>query len=263
LKNEVNQRFPIYKRINEIVKDSELKKAGGQEPGLCGHAVNERLVSPDERGHRYPIPHFVIRGSPGVGKTTAARLIGRIFYDAGILKRGVTVEAKRDDLVDAYVGGTAIKTTECVESAREGVLFIDDAYSLLEEGAEHNYPKEAIDTLIPIMTNPDRYKFCLIMAGYPEPMDRLLAMNAGLRSRFSSANILTIEDYRPDVLRDIFAETCRKRGFRFWGSGEGEDDPLDLDLFFTNMYNQRNRADFGNARDAVTAAEEAMLQSTC
>ncbi|MDR2529458.1 MAG: AAA family ATPase [Synergistaceae bacterium] len=252
----------IYKRVNEILKDNELKKAGDPAPrGHESHAANERLAPPDEQGSRYPIPHFVIRGNPGVGKTTVARLIGGIFHDAGILRRGVTVEAKRDDLVDAYVGGTAIKTTECVESAREGVLFIDDAYSLLEEGSEHNYPKEAIDTLVPIMTNPDRYRFCLIMAGYPEPMDRLLAMNAGLRSRFSGANVLTIEDYRPEILRDIFVNTCRKRGFRFWGSGEGEDDPLDLDLFFTNMYNQRNRADFGNARDAVTVAEETMLQS--
>jgi SpoVK/Ycf46/Vps4 family AAA+-type ATPase len=253
---------PIYKRVSEILRDSELKGASAAGRGSArSGAANERLVSPDERGPRYPIPHFVIRGNPGVGKTTVARLIGRIFYDAGILKKGVTIEAKRDDLVDAYVGGTAIKTSECVESAREGVLFIDDAYSLFEEGPEHNYPKEAIDTLVPIMTNPDRYKFCLIMAGYPEPMDNLLAMNAGLRSRFNSANILTIEDYRPDILRDIFVGTCRKRGYRCWGSGEGEDDPLDLGLFFTNMYNQRNRADFGNAREAVAVADEAMLQS--
>jgi len=254
----------IYKRINEILKDNELKKTPASEmkgevsPG----ATNERLAPPDGRGPRYPIPHFVIRGNPGVGKTTVARLIGRIFYDAGMLKKGVTVEAKRDDLVDVYVGGTAIKTTECVMSAQEGVLFIDDAYSLLEEGSEHNYPKEAIDTLVPIMTNPDKYKFCLIMAGYPEPMDRLLTMNSGLRSRFNSANILTIEDYRPDVLRDIFAGLCQKRGFRFWGSGAGEDEPLDLGLFFTNMYNQRNRADFGNARDVTAIAEEVMLQSS-
>jgi SpoVK/Ycf46/Vps4 family AAA+-type ATPase len=254
----------IYKRINEILKDNELKKppASDMKNGVRPGAANERLAPPRDIGPRYPIPHFVIRGNPGVGKTTVARLIGRIFYDAGILKRGVTVEAKRDDLVDAYVGGTAIKTTECVMSAQEGVLFIDDAYSLLEEGSEHNYPKEAIDTLVPIMTNPDRYKFCMIMSGYPEPMDRLLTMNAGLKSRFNSANILTIEDYRPDVLRDIFMGVCQKKGFRFWGSGEGEDDPIDLDLFFTNLYNQRNRADFGNARDVVAIAEEAMLKSS-
>ncbi|MDR1481032.1 MAG: AAA family ATPase [Synergistaceae bacterium] len=252
----------VYKRINEILKDNDLTRAGARDFVPSRGFANERLIAPSDFGPRYPIPHFVIRGNPGVGKTTVARLIGRIFYDAGILRKGLTVEAKRDDLVDVYVGGTAIKTTECVERADEGVLFIDDAYSLFEERSDHNYPKEAIDTLVPIMTNPDRYKLCLIMAGYPEPMDRLLEMNPGLRSRFSTANILTIEDYRPDLLRDIFAGACLKKGFRFWGSGEGEDDPLDLDLFFSNMYNARNRADFGNARDVVALAYEVVLQSS-
>ena len=68
-------------------------------------------------------------------------MIGQIFYNEGILAKGTTIEAKRDDLVDAYVGGTAIKTTECVERAQDGVLFIDDAYSLNEKGDDHNYPK--------------------------------------------------------------------------------------------------------------------------
>ncbi|MDR1874920.1 MAG: AAA family ATPase [Synergistaceae bacterium] len=239
-------------------KASELKKAAAvARPKLA----NERIEPIEDSASPRSIPHFILRGNPGVGKTTVARLIGRIFYDAGILRKGITVEAKRDDLVDVYVGGTAIRTTECVMSAQEGVLFIDDAYSLLQEGQEHNYPKEALDTLVPILTNPDRYRFCLIMAGYPAPMDKLLEMNPGLRSRFNSANILTIEDYRPDLLRDIFVGACRKRGYRFQGSGDGEDDPLDLDLFFTNLYNQRNRADFGNARDVTALAEEVMLQS--
>ncbi len=258
----------VATRIEEILKDFRMKKASAEQKEMKPTSKkvekpacsNERIDAEVENsGYRYPVPHFILRGNPGVGKTTVARLIGQIFYNEGILLKGNTIEAKRDDLVDQYVGGTAIKTTECVERAQEGVLFIDDAYSLLDKGDEHNYPKEAIDTLVPIMTNPDKYRFCMIMAGYPEPMDELLEMNSGLRSRFSKANILTIEDYKPDLLQEIFVGSCRKDGYRFIGDEEGEES-LDLDLFFTNLYNQRNRADFGNARDIVALAKEVKMQ---
>ncbi len=253
----------IATRINEILRDYHMKKQAAERSSIRGEKkknhfyANERIDKEEDSGYRYLVPHFILRGNPGVGKTTVARLIGQIFYEEGILRKGITIEAKRDDLVDAYVGGTAIKTTNCVESADEGVLFIDDAYSLLEKGDEHNFAKEAIDTLVPIMTNPDKYRFCMIMAGYPEQMDELLEMNAGLKSRFSKANILTIEDYKPDLLRDIFISNCHKDGYRFVAE---EGETLDLDLFFTNLYNQRNRADFGNARDIVAIAKEVKMQ---
>lgn len=254
-------------RMEEIIRDFQMKKKAAEEKGKIKKQPTQKLFYANERidnevddsGYNYPVPHFVLRGNPGVGKTTVARLMGQIFYNAGILRKGTTIEAKRDDLVDAYVGGTAIKTTECVERAQEGVLFIDDAYSLFEKGDDHNYPKEAIDTLVPIMTNTEKYRFCLIMAGYPEPMDQLLEMNSGLRSRFSKANIITIEDYKPDLLKDIFMNDCHKDGYTFDGEAEG-NITYDLDLFFTNLYNQRNRADFGNARDIVALSKEVKMQ---
>ncbi len=257
----------IADRIDEIVRDCRMKKAAAERK-YAGRKTednrpacsNERIDAPDRgSGYRYPVPHFILRGNPGVGKTTVARLIGQILYNEGILQKGTTIEAKRDDLVDQYVGGTAIKTTECVEKAQEGVLFIDDAYSLIDKSDDGNFAREAIDTLVPIMTNPDKYRFCMIMAGYPEPMDELLEMNSGLRSRFSRANILTIDDYKPDLLQDIFVTNCRKDGYRFIGEAEGEES-LDLGLFFRNLYDQRNRADFGNARDIVALAKEVKMQ---
>lgn len=254
----------VAARVEEILMDYRMKKARALERSnpdakkiSKSEAVsNGRLDSSVEKhGYKYPIPHFILKGNPGVGKTTVARLIGQIFYNEGILERGSTIEAKRDDLVGQYVGETAIKTTDCINNAIEGVLFIDDAYSLVEKnnGNGHSYAQEAIDTIVPIMTNPEKYRFCMIMAGYPGPMDELLAMNSGLKSRFTQANILTIEDYKPDLLQLIFENNCKKEGYKI-------DEALDMELFFTNLYNQRDRADFGNARDIVALAKEVMLQ---
>ncbi len=260
----------VARRVSEIVADYRRKKERaqsaqqGQAPSKPSvRCVSQRLDIPDDgASFDYPVPHFVIRGNPGVGKTTVARLIGRIFYEAGLLKRGLTVEATREDLVDRYVGGTAARTRDRIVEAQESVLFIDDAYSLLDSSEQNNYPKEAIDELVAAMTNPKQYRFCLIMAGYPEPMDELLKMNAGLSSRFSQANILTIDDYPPELLTDIFVNKCRREGYRFWGDAEGEEPPLDLEGFFENFYAQRDRANFGNARDVMSIAKEAMMQSS-
>lgn len=260
----------VAKRVSEIVADYNQKKARAlqaqprvrEEPrdGICS---NERIDAPDKGpSFDYPVPHFVIRGNPGVGKTTVANLIGQIFYETGILEKGMTIEATREDLVDRFVGGTANRTREKIIEAQECVLFIDDAYSLLDKSDTNNYPKEAIDEIVAAMTNTRQYRFCMILAGYPGPMDELLKMNSGLSSRFSKANILTIEDYPPDLLKSIFIENCKKEGYRFWGDAEGEAPPLDLDLFFKNMYEQRDRANFGNARDVVSIAREAKMHAS-
>lgn len=255
-------------RVSEIVADYRLKKERAlanlpPKPTKQMPCANERIDIPDDHtDFHYPIPHFVIKGNPGVGKTTVARLIGQIFYETGILKRGLTIEATREDLVDRYVGGTAARTRDRILEAQESVLFIDDAYSLLDKSDENNYPKEAIDELVAAMTNTKQYRFCLIMAGYPDQMDELLKMNAGLSSRFGQANLLTIDDYPPELLTSIFVSKCRKEGYRFWGDAEGEEPTLDLELFFENLYAQRDRANFGNARDVVAIAKEAMMKSS-
>ena len=252
----------VARRINEIVADYKLKKAeflrelptmNKPRKLIC---ANERIDTPDDKiKFDYPVPNFILKGHPGVGKTTVARLIGRIFYDAGILEKGLTIEATREDLVDRYVGGTANRTRAKISEAQESVLFVDDAYSLIDKSDDNNYPKEAIDEIVAAMTNTKRFRFCMIMAGYPEPMDELLKMNSGLTSRFSKANILTIEDYRPEILQEIFTKNCEKDGYKI-------SPEVDLDLFFRNMYEQRDRANFGNARDVVSIAREAKMQAS-
>lgn len=258
----------VAKRVSEIVEDYKkkkarvLKKQGSTLSAKKSSCANERIDTPDDRMDiDYPVPNFVIKGNPGVGKTTVARLIGQIFYENGILKKGLTIEATKDDLVDRYVGGTPGRTREKIMEAQESVLFLDDAYSLIDKSEDNNYSKEAIDEIVAAMTNTKQYRFCMIMAGYPEPMDELLKMNPGLGSRFGKTNILTIEDYPPDLLRDIFIANCRKDGYGFIGD-EDEETPLDLDLFFRNLYDQRDRANFGNARDVVAIARDVKMQAS-
>jgi SpoVK/Ycf46/Vps4 family AAA+-type ATPase len=186
-------------------------------------------------GHRSPKPmqHFVFLGPPGTGKTAVARVIAKIFYVFGLLDSPEVVEAQRADLVGEYLGATAIKTNELIDSALGKVLFIDEAYSLVNDsdGQGDRFGNEAVQTLVK-RAEDDREQLIIILAGYERQMESFLASNPGLSSRFglrikfpsySPAELeqLTVKAVeasgelleagaRP-VLRDIFAEVGRRR----------------------------------------------------
>ncbi len=143
--------------------------------------------------------HMIFTGNPGTGKTTVARLLGKIYYDMGILSEDKLIEASRQDLVGEYIGHTAPKTQKLFESALGGILFIDEAYSLFKTG--NDFGKEAIETLLKLMED-NREKIVVIIAGYPNEMDDLLSSNPGLKSRFSTS--LHFDDYSKDELLQIF-----------------------------------------------------------
>ncbi|MGE5484473.1 MAG: AAA family ATPase [Ignavibacteriales bacterium] len=143
--------------------------------------------------------HMIFRGNPGTGKTTVARILGRIFRDIGMLEKGHLVEVERADLVGEYIGHTAQKTREQVKRALGGILFIDEAYSLAR-GGEKDFGKEAIDTLVKAMED-HKDNLVLILAGYPDEMDRFLWTNPGLRSRFPLH--LSFQDYTTQELMEI------------------------------------------------------------
>lgn len=144
--------------------------------------------------------HLVFAGNPGSGKTTVARIIADVYRELGLLERGHLVETDRSGLVAGYVGQTAEKTSRIIDSALGGVLFIDEAYTLAE-GGPSDYGQEALATLIKRMED-DRERLVVIVAGYPERMERFLAANPGLRSRFGK--VVQFEDYTADEMLEIF-----------------------------------------------------------
>jgi SpoVK/Ycf46/Vps4 family AAA+-type ATPase len=161
-----------------------------------------------------PARHFVFTGPPGTGKTTVARILGRIFAALGLLVRPEVIEAHRADLVGEHLGGTAIKTNRLVDSALGGVLFIDEAYSLHNEGYSGGdaFGNEAVQTLLK-RAEDDRDRLVIVLAGYPADMDRFLRSNPGLASRFSTR--VTFPSYTARDLSRIAVIQAEQAGDAF------------------------------------------------
>ena len=150
--------------------------------------------------------HCVFTGNPGTGKTTVARIVAEIYKDLGVLKKGHLIETDRSGLVAEYVGQTAPKTNAIIDSALDGVLFIDEAYSLVQ-GGQGDYGKEAISTLLKRMED-DRDRLVVILAGYSKEMSDFINSNSGLQSRFN--RYINFPDYSSDELIQIFKFILKK-----------------------------------------------------
>ncbi len=194
-----------------------------------------------ERG--LPVPdmsyHMVFTGNPGTGKTTVARLMGKIYAALDIVETGQLVEVDRSKLVAGYVGQTAEKTAKRIEEALGGVLFIDEAYTLNGNGGR-DFGQEAIDTILKAMED-HRNELVVIVAGYNELMKDFIDSNPGLRSRFKT--YINFEDYTGQEMFNIFKRMCSKSQFIL------EPDAEDLMVnYLNNKYENRDK-NFGNARD--------------
>ncbi len=206
-------------------------------------ALMESFYERKQRGFETPDGfsyHLVFKGNPGTGKTTVARLMGQMFKSIGMLSSGHLVETSRSDLVAGYVGQTAEKTRKVAESALDGVLFVDEAYTL-SSGGSNDFGQEAINELLSFMEN-NRERLIVIIAGYNEPIDKFIESNEGLTTRFTRT--IEFEDYNPDELLSIFKGMCKKSQYELEPVAESM-----LYDHFKKLYANRDKH-FGNARTA-------------
>jgi stage V sporulation protein K len=192
--------------------------------------------------------HMVFTGSPGTGKTTIARLVARIYRALGILKKGHLIETDRSGLVGQYIGHTEVKTNGIVDKSLDGLLFIDEAYSLVKD-SENDFGHEAIDTLVKRMED-DRHRLIVIVAGYETEMKQFLSANPGLQSRFNT--FIPFEDYEPKELSHIFKQLCQKNHYQLT-----DGDENGLEGIFSKAIESAKES-FGNARYARNLFEASL-----
>ena len=181
--------------------------------------------------------HCVFTGNPGTGKTTVARIVAQIYKDLGILSKGHLVETDRAGLVAEYVGQTAVKTNKIIDSALDGVLFIDEAYSLI--GTGQDYGKEAIATLLKRMED-NRDRLVVILAGYSKEMQDFINTNPGLQSRFN--RYIDFPDYSATELLQIFEKNVEKFDYKL-----EKEALVAMSEYFQHAVENKD-ANFGNAR---------------
>ena len=245
--------MPAAKKLGMLVGLEKIKERVAELALWVESAENRKQADP-------PLLHMLFEGNPGTGKTTVARLIGELFYERGILKKGHLIEANSGDLVAEYVGGTAIKTTRVVQSAFDGVLFIDEAYALSEEG-RGEYGAEAVDTLIPLLEN-SRDRLVVIFAGYSSRMKRFMDSNPGLARRIPRENRFTFPDFLPGELWEILRSDLCHRNIPYESDLESVLRESVDGLYQARVENFGNAGEIRNLVDALERRRAVRIRIT-
>ncbi len=232
--DEKDNQFDLEKELKKVIGLNEVKE--------YIRSLNARLRVQEARKQQglkidtTQTLHMIFKGNPGTGKTMMARTVANVLYSMGVIATNKLIETDRAGLVAGYVGQTALKTREVIESALDGVLFIDEAYSLAQ-GGDNDFGREAIDTLVKMMDD-NRDRLVVILAGYSDDMDNFLTKNAGLKSRFP--NIIYFADYSTVELLEIAKNMYSNQGYELDNSAVNK-----LEKIFERA---KDNSQFGNGR---------------
>lgn len=265
---DVNSRTPLIIKIEPRPKCEPETSALDELMAMTGlREVKEQIISQvhyhrimnirKAAGKHVPkrLMHMIFTGNPGTGKTTVARLLGRIYKDAGLLRSGHLVEVSRAQIVGRYIGETEHKVSELIDRASGGVLFIDEAYSLVEEndGAPtRDFGVKAIDTLMPQLSETSDY--VVIFAGYSSSMKKAMSINPGLESRFPVT--LNFKDFEVDELLQIASAELDKQDLVL-----SEEALESMKQLLTRAKNEV--PNFGNGRFVKTLINNHILPRLC
>ncbi|WP_217585531.1 AAA family ATPase [Lentibacillus saliphilus] len=236
---DIDQAFSSVvglERLKQNIKEIYAVKIINEKRDMLGLANTNQVL------------HMMFKGNPGTGKTTMARKLATLYHEMNLLSKGHLIEAERADLVGEYIGQTAQKTRALIKKSMGGILFIDEAYSL-GRGGEKDFGKEAIDTLVKHMEDHHN-DFVLILAGYPQEMERFLALNPGLKSRFPF--IINFKDYDTDQLIHIAEQMAAEREYKLSTQARWKLKSL------IQQQLTYERANFANARYVRNLIEQAI-----
>lgn len=243
ISNKPNNREPPRRPVEEILEDMQsligLDNIKIEVQTLVNSLQVQRMRKEAGLPNADISNHMIFYGNPGTGKTTIARKLGELYYQLGILSKGHFIETDRSGLVGGYLGQTAIKTKEVLDSALGGILFVDEAYSLSSAPGEDQYGREAIDTILKYMED-HRGDLVIIAAGYENLMSEFLQSNPGLKSRFNK--YFRFEDYSDDELSKIFILIASQSSYAL-----DEEATVHLKFIAKEMIRTKSE-NFGNGR---------------